>query len=219
MNAACQFFFVQKHIYCLTLPFYLVTFVFAVPLMSSLNTLTDIELTGLLKSGDHAAFTEIYHRFSGLLYTYSYKLTRDTAIAQDMVQDLFISLWDKRDTITFNSSLSGYLYTTIRYKFLKQVAHEKVKSGYAEDFISYMSGGSDAVGNYISDKELILEVEKLVAHLPKKMARIFIASRLEYRSHKEIAAEMNLSEKTIKNVMSQAVKNIRLKIGAFLMLF
>lgn len=187
--------------------------------MSAYNSYTDMELTDLLKSGEEGAFTEIYNRFSGLLYTYSYKLTKDTDAAQDLVQELFIALWDKRETIAFNTSLAGYLYTTVRYKFLKQVAHEKVKLVYADDFISYMAGGSDAVVNYISDKELLLEVEKLVAHLPKKMARIFIASRMEHRSHEEIAEEMKLSEKTIKNVMSQAVKNLRLKIGAFLMLF
>ena len=198
---------------------FLGNFISSFPYMSAYNSYTDMELTDLLKSGDEGAFTEIYHRFSGLLYSYSYKLAKDADVAQDLVQELFISLWDKRDSVTFNTSLAGYLYTTVRYKFLKQVAHEKVKTIYAEDFISYMASGSDAVCNYISDKELLLEVEKLVAHLPKKMARIFIASRMEHRSHEEIAEEMNLSEKTIKNVMSQAAKNLRLKIRVLLMLF
>jgi len=179
---------------------------------------TDTQLVDLLKSGDHAAFTEIYKRFSGLLYSYAFKLTGDTDTAKDLVQELFISLWDKREKTELLTSLSSYLYSAVRYKFLKLIAHQKIKSAYAERFLNILEQGSWAIDHYITDKELAAEVEKLVSSLPKKQARIFALSRLEYRSHEEIAQEMELSEKTVKNIMSQAVKNLRLKIGTFLML-
>lgn len=186
--------------------------------LAQLHALSDFELFDLVRSGDNAAFTVIYERYSALLYTFAHKLTADPDIAKDLVQELFISLWDKRAQTELQSSLASYLYTGIRYKFLKLVAHQKVRTSYTERFIGLIEQGSCTTDQYITDKELAAEVEKLISSLPAKQARIFSLSRMEDRSHQEIAEEMNLSEKTVKNLMSEAAKNLRLKIGIFLVL-
>jgi len=182
--------------------------------MRMYNKLSDVELTALLKEGDKAAFNEIYSRYNALLYVYAFRITNgEENDAKDMVQELFISLWEKRETVVFSSSLSSYLYTAVRYKFLKLVAHRKVRTEYAEDFLNVMQEGIAATDLYILDKELMAEVEQHVNALPEKMARIFRMSRFEFKSTEEIAAEMNLSEKTVRNLMSSAVKTLRLKVG------
>jgi RNA polymerase sigma-70 factor (ECF subfamily) len=182
--------------------------------MKTYGEYTDQELTDLLKGGNRAAFNEIYNRYSGLLYVYAFRITNgEEEDAKDMVQELFISLWDKRGQVIFTSSLSSYLYTAVRYRFLKLVAHRKVRAGYAEDFLKVMEEGVAATDLYILEKELMREVEQHVDALPEKMARIFRMSRFEFKSTEEIAAEMNLSEKTVRNLMSSAVKTLRLKVG------
>lgn len=181
--------------------------------MVAYSEFTDQQLTDLLRSGDSAAFTEIYNRYSGLLYVYAYKLTADADAAKDMTQELFISLWDKQRETTFSVSLKAYLYSSIRYKFLKQVAHQKVKQGYADQFLHTMETSLNSTENYMIEKELIASVERLVVALPPKMARAFILSRLEFQTNEEIAKELNVSEKTVQNLLSMAVKQIKPNVG------
>ncbi len=185
--------------------------------MAGYSAHTDQELVALLKQGDKNAFTQIYERYSPLLYVYAFKLTREADAAKDMTQEIFISLWDHRSTTDFKLSLSAYLYTAVRYKFLKQVAHQKVKTGYAEHFLGYMQEGINSTDDYLTEKELVKEVRKLVAALPPKMARVFILSKLEFRTHQEIAEELGISEKTVKNLLSEGVSRIRPKMGLALL--
>ena len=186
--------------------------------MTAISTLTDNELTDLLKSGDQAAFTEIYHRYSSLLYIYAYKLLGDTDAAKDLTQELFINLWDKRETMEFNKSVSAYLYTAVRYKFLKLVTHQKVRTAYAEQFLNLFEEAINSTEAYITEKDLIMQVEKLIADLPPKMARAFTLSRLKHKSNQDIAEELDISEKTVKNLLSQANKHLKPKMGSLALL-
>ncbi len=181
--------------------------------MTDYSGYTDHELMALLKQGDGLAFTEIYNRYSGLLYVYAFKLTADGDAAKDITQELFISLWDNRETLELKTTLAAYLYTAIRYKFLKQVAHQKVKAGYADQFLKYFEPEVNSTEEYIGEKELVRTVERLVSVLPPKMARAFILSKLEFKSHEEIAEELNISVKTVKNLISEATTQLKPKIG------
>jgi len=185
--------------------------------MAGYSTYTDQELVALLRQGEHAAFTEIYSRYSALLYVYAFKLTADTDTTKDITQELFISLWDNKEVLELKTSLSAYLYTAVRYKFLKQVAHQKVKAGYTGKFLHTFESGINSTEDYIEERDLIKTVERLVSVLPPKMARAFILSKLEFKTHEEIARELNISEKTVKNLLSEGVKQIRPKMGLALL--
>jgi len=183
------------------------------------ESLSDTEITDLLKSGDQAAFTEIYNRFKGLLYIYACKITRDDDIAEDLVQDIFIYLWDKRQTINFTSSISSYLYSAIRYKFFDLVDKQKVRADYVSAFQAFLDEGERQTDNYISEKELSAVIEREVNNLPAKMREVFLLSRKEYLSNKEIAERLDISEKTVKNQISTALKTLKIKLGLFTFLF
>ena len=183
------------------------------------ESLSDNEITDLLKSGDQAAFTEIYNRFKGLLYVYACKITRDDDIAEDLVQDIFIYLWDKRQTINFTSSISSYLYSAIRYKFFDLVDKQKVRADYVSAFQTFLDKGEHQTDNYISEKELSAVIEREVNNLPAKMREVFLLSRKEYLSNKEIAERLDISEKTVKNQISTALKTLRTKLGLVTFLF
>jgi RNA polymerase sigma-70 factor (ECF subfamily) len=187
--------------------------------MVAYEYLSDTEITGLLKSGDRAAFTEIYNRFKGLLYIYACKITRDDDIAEDLVQDIFIYLWDKHQTINFTSSLSSYLYSAIRYKFFDLVDKQKIRADYVEALQIFLDQGEYITDNYILEKELAAAIEKEVANLPAKMREVFLLSRKENLSNKEIAERLDISEKTVKNQISTALKILRIKLGLLTFLF
>jgi RNA polymerase sigma-70 factor (family 1) len=187
--------------------------------MADYRSHTDVELTNLLKSGDQAAFTGIYERYKGLLYIYACKIVKDDDIAEDLVQEIFIYLWDKRQTINFNSSISSYLYSAVRYKFFDLVDHQKVRADYVQAFQEFLDQGEYVTDNYILEKELSALIEKEIANLPAKMREVFLLSRKENLSNQEIAERLDISEKTVKNQLSASLKLLRTKLGLFTFLY
>ena len=179
------------------------------------SELNDVDLASLLKLGDKEAFTQIYQRYRGLLYIYACKITHDESMAEDLVHDLFINLWDKRATINFTNSVSSYLYTSIRYKFFDLLDRQKIHTNYEASMQSFFSSGYNATDSYMAEKELAAIIEREINNLPEKMREIFLLSRVEHLSNKEIAERLNISEKTVKNQISLALKILRVKISLF----
>ena len=98
--------------------------------MPAYSAFSDQELTTLLRGGDHAAYTEIYNRYSGVLYLHAYNKLRNREEAKDILQELFTVIWRKREEIEFRSSLSGYLYVAIRNRIFKHIAHQQNEEEY-----------------------------------------------------------------------------------------
>lgn len=181
--------------------------------MASYSSFTDLELTNLLKSGDHSAFLEIYSRFQGLLYVYACKIIKDEEDAEDIVQEVFLYLWDKRSTLILKSSISSYLYSAVRFKFFNLLDRKKIRTDYKISFQQFLDQGEYMTDNYIREKEFSQLIEKEIAALPDKMREIFELSRKHHLSRKEIAAQLNLSEKTVKNQINNALKILRRRLG------
>lgn len=187
--------------------------------MNAYNSFTDLELTDLLKSGSQSAFTEIYDRYSGLLYVFACKTVKDEDLAEDLVQEVFIYLWDKRHTISFKSSLSSYLYSALRYKFFDLIDKQKVRADYIQAFQLFIDKGEYQTDNYIIEKELTAIIDSEINNLPAKMREIFLLSRKENLGNKEIAERLDISEKTVKNQLSLALKTLRVKLGLLAFIF
>lgn len=188
--------------------------------MNSYHSFTDFELTTLLKKGDLVAFNEIYKRFQGLLYIYACKIVKDNDDAEDIVQEVFLYLWDKRFTININSSISFYLYKAVQYKFMNLLDRKKVRADYKDSLSQFIDQGEYITDHYIRQKEFSQVIEQEVAALPDKMREIFVLSRKNNLSRKEIASKLGISEKTVKNQINNALKILRSKLTlmAFLML-
>jgi len=182
--------------------------------MSSYSKMSDIELTTLLKRGDQFAYTEIHKRFRGLLYLYAFKLVRDEADAEDLVQEIFIYLWDKRATLNFQTALPAYLYSAVRFKFFNWLDHKKVRTAYQASFDDFTEKGEYITDLQIRENELTRLVEKEIAKLPAKMREVFELSRKSNLTQKEIAKQLNISDKTVKKQMNNALKILKVKLGS-----
>ncbi|MBO9632734.1 MAG: RNA polymerase sigma-70 factor [Chitinophagaceae bacterium] len=169
----------------------------------------------LLKSDDEAAFNEIYSRWHGLLFVYAARMTRNDHEAADMVQELFMQLWDKRASIEIGSSLKGWLYTAIRYKFFDRLDKRKTRADHLRALQQFAEEGQSNTDEYMRHKELETLIEKGITALPPKMQEIFALSRKEELSHKEIASRLQLTEKTVKNQVHNALRILRSKLGLF----
>lgn len=187
--------------------------------MANYNKLTDQELAALLKEGDNMAYTEIFERYKVILYKHAFRLLNDQDDANDVIQDVFFTIWQKKDTIVFKTSLSAYLYNSVRNRIFDLITHHKVAARYVDSIRDFV-----AIGNYITDeqiraKELAAIIEKEVAALPTKMREVFELSRQEELSYKQIAQQLNISDKTVKQQVYNAVKILRLKVGSLLTIF
>ncbi len=187
--------------------------------MDPISTDDEKQLLQRLQQGDERAFTTIYRYFRPLLYAYAYKLCGKEDDAKDIVQDIFTFLWNARQTMEVPSSLRAYLYSAVRYKYLNLVAHEKVKDDYAEHFRKYITQRNGDADDALLLKELIIQVEQVAATLPGKMGKILTMNYLEHYTHLEIAEALEISEKTVKNLLSEATKAVRSNPGLAILLW
>lgn len=181
--------------------------------MDVYRSYTDVELTDLLRSGDHLAFTEIYQRYTNVLQGHAYSKLQDREEAIDLVQELFVSLWTKREGVVIHTTLSGYLYTAVRNRILNIILHKKVASDYITSLQDFIDHGEALTDHLVREKELTLIIEKEISALPEKMRAVFELSRKEGLSHKEIAEKLGLSEKTVKNQVNNSLKALKGKLG------
>jgi RNA polymerase sigma-70 factor (family 1) len=188
--------------------------------METYSRFTDEQLAGLLRSGDKYAYTEIYDRYKVPLFSFTYRRLEDVAESEDVVAELFLSLWDKHANFNLTGSLASYLFTATKNRVIKVITHKKVENRYIDSFREYLEVGIDNTDHLVRNKELTTIIDTEVALLPIKMRQVFQLSRQTNLSRKEIAAELGLSEETVKSHMHHALKSLKARLGAnFYMIF
>jgi RNA polymerase sigma-70 factor (ECF subfamily) len=179
---------------------------------------TDEVLFSLLKEEDHDAFTEIYNRYSGILYAHILKRLRDSEEAMDIVQELFTHLWQKKEEIVITSYFSGYLYTSARNRVINKIAHKDISSKYY-DFKKSSSHYSvtSSTDHLVRERQLSEIIEKEISFLPERMREVFELSRFQHLSHREIADRLNITELTVKKQVNKALRILRIKLDLFIL--
>jgi RNA polymerase sigma-70 factor (family 1) len=177
---------------------------------------SDHELTDLLKSGDQLAYAEIYHRYHAVLYIHAFKRLQLREECRDLVHELFTTLWIKRVEITFKTTLSGYLYTSVRNKIFDLLAKQKLKKSYTESIQHFAENGFVTTDYLVRQNQLKAIIDQEIANLPARTRQIFELSRKNFLSHQEIAKALNLSEQTVKTTINNALKVLRTRLGSIM---
>ena len=180
---------------------------------------TDDKLAALLRQGDQYAYTEIFERYKVLLYRHAYRLLGDEDEANDIISDLFLALWQKRENLNPQVSLSAYLYGSVRNRVFDLMTHQKVIARYLDSIREFVAQGHYQTDEHIRAKELAAIIEREIAALPAKMRKVFELSRTGELSHKQIGETLNVTEGTVKQQVHNAVKTLRLKIHSNLLPF
>ncbi len=170
----------------------------------------------LTKNGDQLAFAEIYERYWEPLFRHALRMAKDNALAEDIVQEVFIALWNRIEQAELPFIVGSYLYTMVRNKFLNLVQHQTVCNNYLLSLSDFLINGESVTDHKCRENQLKLRIEEEVAQLPTKMRTVFEMSRNENKTHKEIALLLNISDKTVKKQVSNAVKVLRLKLGSII---
>lgn len=175
-------------------------------------------LVAKLRSGDARAYTEIYDRYKAPLYAFLWKRLDDKEAVRDILQEVFLTIWEKRKQINYDTSLSGYLFTAVRNKLLDRIAHQKVQQKYIDSFHAFAQNTSISTDHLIRTKEINAHIDSVIAKLPPKTREVFELSRVQNFSRKEIAQHLDISEQTVKSHMFTALKTLKHKLNHFLSL-
>jgi RNA polymerase sigma-70 factor (family 1) len=187
--------------------------------MNQYSEYDDTGLLPLLNRGDRKAFEAIYDRYADGLYRYVFNRVRIKEDSEEIVQEVFTSLWAKHDTLEITTSLSAYLYSISKHKIFNYIRSDKVWKKYAADFTLFLAERYDnSVEELMNVSDVQAIIESSISELPDKCQTVFRLSRKEHLSIQLIAERMNISTRTVENYLSQALKHLRGSLGEFLAL-
>lgn len=140
-------------------------------------------------------------------------------ICEEIIQEVFFSLWNKRKSLEITQSLKAYLFTAVKFQVLKHIRTEKLYSQYAANYFVFQQNWVDNSNEEsINLNNLKNTIETEVAKLPEKCQQIFRLSRNEHQSIKTISDLLQISHKTVENQLTKALKHLRSSLGELLVL-
>lgn len=170
-------------------------------------------LLSALCRGDEKAFNKLYDHYWEHLFIYVARIVGNDTDAEDIVQEVFVTLWKIREKLDHVNSLKAYLIIIARNRALKHILDCRNKQSYMDSFACFLESHENTTEQAISSNELSSLIDAEISLLPSKMQEIFILSRKESLSHKEIARQLDISHLTVKKQISNSIKYLKLKLG------
>ncbi|MFT2010532.1 RNA polymerase sigma factor [Pontibacter sp. 13R65] len=185
--------------------------------MGRLTQKEDQELFLLIKQTDYEAFDELYNRYWKSLFVTASKKTGCEDDAMDLVQDLFVEFWNKRESTEITSSLSSYLFSSLYYKIFHLFKVKGLQEKHIRNFIEFMPQADQA---FSADPASVHETEEqyeqlqqiinqAIEEMPDKMRQVFQMTRSGDMSIAEVARCLNISPQTVKNQAGSAIQRLR----------
>lgn len=175
----------------------------------STETATEINVIALIKLGDERVFEQVFREYYKALCGYATKFLKEKEGAEEIVQDIFFKLWEKRETLEINSSLKSYLFRAVHNRCLNTVKHIDIRENYKADNEARIKSEEENLTEHFNQFELQQQIQKAIDALPEQRQKIFKLSRFQGLKYREIAEQMQLSEKTVEAQMSKALKTLR----------
>jgi RNA polymerase sigma-70 factor (family 1) len=172
-----------------------------------------------IRNGDQKAFELVFKKFYGNLCAYANQILYDQDMAEEIVQELFFQVWQKREALMVEVSLKSYLYRAVHNSCLNHIKHNKIKIAYqqyAKDQNSNITFGQQEA---MEAEEFLGVVRKAIAKLPPGRKKIFMMIRYEQRRYKEVAELLGISVKTIENQMGKAMQFLRTELKSYFTVF
>lgn len=175
----------------------------------------DFQLFEKIKNGDKQAFELLFKTYYRQLMLFAAKYLRNIEEAEEVVQNVFVCFWEKAETADINISLKSYLYRWTANDCLNKIKHQKIKDKYAKFAAESLSENLN-YNTELSEPDIMENIKKAVDTLPDRCKTIFIKSRFEGKRNAQIALEMEISEKTVENQITIAIKKIKQELKEYL---
>lgn len=170
------------------------------------QNLSEEQLLKLLSKQRESALKELYNRYWEVLHTHALRVLRDEKASEDVVQEVFIDLWEKRKFGDIEN-LSAYLYQAVKYKTLMALRKNRITERHLEVIKEFSPVQS--YDRTLQIKELREEITHHLEHLPPRCREVFYKSRFEHLRNEEIAEQLNISKRTVETHISHALRYLR----------
>ena len=169
-----------------------------------------------IREGSNSAFETVFRTYYDDLSRYAFSILKKSEESEDLVQQVFVNFWEKREQTIISGSLKSYLFRSVHNHCLNKIKHEKVKANYVDHSLYYDTKYHVEVEEILEGKELSEKIDLLIDSLPTQCKKIFIMNRMESLKYKEIAEQLGLSIKTVENQIGKALKILKGSLGSYL---
>jgi len=166
-------------------------------------------LVTLMKAGNSYAFEKLYFTYCRKLYNFIFSICKNKEDSEGLVQFVFMKVWEKRTEIDTEQSFSGYIFRIAKNTLLNKIKKKINERVYLDYLLSRPEDLSNSVEKNINFFELNLEIERLINNIPEKRRKVFLLSRMEGLTYREIADKLNISVNTVNTQISKSLEELR----------
>ncbi|PUZ29391.1 hypothetical protein DCC81_08065 [Chitinophaga parva] len=169
----------------------------------------DLALVAGMKAHHHPSYEALYNKYAGPLFVFAAGKLHSREVAEELVHDVFIRLWEKRAQLDIQTHVGAYLFRMMRNEILQYLRSARNTQPFIDEMLALevsAGGASDAI---IAAREMETQLQGIINSLPEKCREIFILSREQDLSIKEIASQLDVAEQTVKNQLTKALSVLR----------
>ncbi|WP_459187628.1 RNA polymerase sigma-70 factor [Parabacteroides sp. APC149_11_2_Y6] len=178
--------------------------------------IADRDFMKSIRRGDVSSFSLLFNQYYSGLVVYANQFLSSIENSEDIVDDVFASLWEKRETLDPELYLKGYLFTSVRNRCLNHIEHLRVHSEYQKKILKKGDTGCSLTWEYFVESELNEMIEKALEKLPPQQKKVFMMSRFENKTAAQIAEELEISPRTVEKHIEKALQSLRADLKDYL---
>jgi RNA polymerase sigma-70 factor (ECF subfamily) len=186
--------------------------------MSDLLASYERILLGKLKNDDQSAFTIIFTKYYSDLVRFSFGFTRNSDSSEEIVQEVFLKLWENRFTLDIHTSLKSYLLKNVQNRSIDSLRHTTISNKYAAVVLDHPLLSQNDTEDYIMFSELEASFNQAMENIPALYAEVFRLSRIEALNYQEIASKLGVSVRTVEVRISKALSLLRAELKDYLLI-
>ncbi len=184
-------------------------------------SIDDTALFAQVRAGEANAFAALFQRYYGVLCAFAARYTRSQTAAEDVVEDVFVHLWELRDQLVVRESLKSYLYIATRNRALNRMRDERTQLRGLERVpldapTPGMGQPSPALDEELDAADFARAVAEAIEGLPPRTKQVFVLHRQDGLTYAQIGAALAISPKTVENLLGRALKHLRAQLASFL---
>ena len=170
------------------------------------------DLAARLRNNDISAFNTLYWEYHAAVYANALKLIKDPVVAEDIVQEVFVTLWGKRHAIDPDQDLAGWLFVVSHHKTIDQLK-QKIRHALVQKKLSIAGENQSVIVNSDVKEEQLISIEQAVDQLSPQKRKVFELCKVQGRTYQKAAEELHISKYTVKEYLSEALVSIKKHIG------
>lgn len=174
-----------------------------------MGSLSNYELAVRLRDGDLEAFNTLYWKYHSALYLNVIKLTKNAATTEDIIQEVFITLWEKKHTLKEDQSIAGWLFTVSYHKSV-----DALKQNLKEAAVIKLLAVPQEEPEKIDLTDVQIDIlNKALDQLSPQKRKVFTLCKMEGKSYEQASVQLNISKHTVKEYLSEAIRSVKIYVN------